>query len=219
MSFHDILFHPAISYGAVGGPGYNTKVYVADTTYETRNIASEYDAGAWDVAHSLKTQTELDYLIAFFRCRKGKGYSFRFLDWLDHEVVNSNLGVWNGDASVTFQIKKIYTDGAGYTDTRLITKPVNVANVNHTLSLSDPTYTTMQVKKTATVLTEGVDYSVDYSTGIITMLLAATSGTIYCSCSFHCHARFDTNQMKNTIEAYNIATWGQIPIIELKQVA
>jgi len=219
MSYHDILFDPRISYGAVGGPGYDTKVYVADTKYETRNIPSEYDAGKWDVAHSLRTQSELDWLINFFRCRKGRGYSFRFLDWTDYNLVNGNLGAWNGDAAVTIQIKKIYTDAGGYTDTRNIIRPVNTANVNHTLSLSDPVYTAMQVKKNTTILTEGVDYSVDYSTGIITMILASTSGTIYCSCSFHCHCRFDTNQMQNTLDGYDRITWGQIPIIELKQVA
>jgi len=216
--YHDILFDPRMSYGIIGGPGFNVNVFVSDTKYETRNIISEYAAGEWDAAHSLKTQSELNWLKTFFRCRKGPGYSFRFLDWLDYSVVDSNLGAWNGDAAVKIQIKKTYTDDASYTDTRLITKPVNVSNALHTLNLSEPVYTTMQVKKNTTVLTEGVDYSVDYSTGIITMILASTSGTIYCSCSFHCHCRFDTNFMRNTIEEYDCITWGQIPIIELKQV-
>lgn len=216
MSFQDILFNPEISYGAVGGAEFSTKVIIADSGYEQRNINWEKSGGAWDVAQALKYQSELDELIAFFRARRGKAYSFRFLDWTDYTINNENLGSFDGSLGTTLQLQKTYTDSGGFTQVRTITKPVDVTDSAHTLDLDDPSYTTMTVTIGGSPAVENTDYSVDYSTGEIEDLIGV-SGAVVVSCSFHVHARFDTDAMRVTIEAYDTNTWGQIPIIELKQ--
>lgn len=216
MSFQDILFSPAISYGAVGGVEFSTTVVRSTSGYEQRNINWEMSGGQWDVAQTLKFQSELDDLIAFFRARRGKAYSFRFLDWTDYDIAAENCGSFDGTPGTTVQIQKTYTDDGGYTQIRTITKPVDVTDSDHTLDLADPSYTTMTVTIGGAPAVEGVDYSVDYSTGLISDLVGVV-GAVVVSCSFHAHARFDTDQMQITIEAYDLNTWGQIPIIELKQ--
>lgn len=216
MAFQDVLFNPEISYGAVGGPEFSTTVVRMASGYEQRNINWERSGGQWDVAQALKYQSELDELIAFFRARRGKAYSFRFLDWTDYSITAENIGSFDGSPGTTLQLQKTYTDDGGFTQVRTITKPVDTTDSAHTLGLDDPSYTTMTVTIDGNPAIEGTDYSVDYDTGEISDSVGV-SGDVVVSCSFHVHARFDTDIMQVTIEAYDTNTWGQIPIIELKQ--
>lgn len=216
MSFQDVLFNPEISYGAVGGAEFSTTVVRMASGFEQRNINWEKSGGQWDVAQALKYQSELNELIAFFRARRGKAYSFRFLDWTDYTITDENIGSFDGSIGTKLQLQKTYTDAGGFTQVRTITKPVDVTDSAHTLDLDDPTYTTMTVTIGGSPATEGVDYSVNYDTGEIKDLVGVSAAVVV-SCSFHVHARFDTDVMQVTIEAYDTNTWGQIPIIELKQ--
>lgn len=216
MSFQDVLFNPEISYGAVGGAEFSTTVVRMASGFEQRNINWEKSGGQWDVAQALKYQSELNELIAFFRARRGKAYSFRFLDWTDYTITDENIGSFDGSIGTKLQLQKTYTDAGGFTQVRTITKPVDVTDSAHTLDLDDPTYTTMTVTIGGSPATEGVDYSVNYDTGEIEDLVGVSAAVVV-SCSFHVHARFDTDVMQVTIEAYDTNTWGQIPIIELKQ--
>jgi uncharacterized protein DUF2460 len=79
--FHEVRFPDNIAYGATGGPEFATTVVVTGAGHEQRNIDWAEARGRWDVASGLKTQAQLDELIAFFRARKGKAYGFRFKDW------------------------------------------------------------------------------------------------------------------------------------------
>ena len=216
MVFQDVLFNPQVSYGATGGVEFSTTVVRMESGYEQRNINWEVSGGKWDVSQALKSQSELDDLIAFFRARRGKAYSFRFLDWTDYDISAEALGSFDGSPGTKVQIQKTYTDDGSYTQVRTVTKPVDVTDAAHTLSLTDPSYTTMTVTLDAGAATEGVDYSVDYETGEIEDLIGVSKAVVV-SCSFHVHARFDVDQMRVNIEAFDLNTWGQIPVIELKQ--
>lgn len=60
----------------------------------------------------------------------------------------------------------------------------------------------------------GVVVSVDHSTGIITH----TGGPAPTSWSgeFDVPCRFDTDQMKVSVDSYNVYSWGQIMITEVR---
>lgn len=218
--FHDVLLHPGFSYGVLGGPEFKTRILRKQSGIEKRNIDWEIRGGEWDASRNLETQEELDELIAFFHTRYGRGYSFRFLDWADFNIESQSLGSFPGLATgEQLQIIKTYTDFASYTFDRTIYKPVDTSNANHTLNLNsagDPSYTDMSLTVATVAKVEGVDYSVDYSTGIITSLVVL-SGAAVVNCSFHCHARFDTDKMPYSIDFFDRYGWRQIPIIELKQ--
>lgn len=211
-SFDEIQFPPGISYGATGGPGFKTTLIESVSGYEQRNQDWVTARGRWDVGQEIKTQSQLNTLVAFFRARRGRARGFRFKDWSDFK--NPYWVKTPGDAdpiqvmfttdgaTKTFQITKTYVDPLGINDyVRVINKPV-AGSVQLTAN-GDP----------------NADFTVDTTTGIITLAqsIYSTKGVaIGVSCLFDVPVRFDTDDMKVQLINYNVNTWGQIPLVELR---
>src|SRR5579872_5377246 len=122
MAFIETRFPADIAYGSVGGPQYSTDIVITQSGYEQRNSNWSQARAQYNVAHGVKTQAQLDALIAFFRARKDRADGFRFKDWTDYQVTGQAIATGNG-ATTVFQLIKTYTDG-GVTQTRTIAKPV-----------------------------------------------------------------------------------------------
>lgn len=189
MAFIETRFPADISYGASGGAGFRTDVVPVNSGFEQRNAAWQDSRCAYDVAHGLKTQAQLDALIAFFRVMKGRANGFRFKDWADFEVATGE-GIFSTIDSTHFQMVKRYST-AGNNHDRDITKPVNGT----------------------IVVIGGTGVTIDYTTGIVTV----SSGTPTAwTGEFDVPVRFDTDQMKISIENVGAYTWGSIPIVEVR---
>lgn len=184
-------FPETISYGASGGPGYSTDIVIIGGGTEARNSNWTLPLATYDVAHGLKTQAQLDTLIAFFRNMKGRLHAFRFKDWSDFTVAATTGVLTATGVTDQWQMYKPYTVGA-YTESRKITKPVS-----GTITING-----------------GGTYSIDYTTGKVTRT-AGASPTSW-SGEFDVPCRFDTDQMSINLEQYNAYTWGQIPIKEIR---
>lgn len=203
--FHEVQFPPQISYGAAGGPNFNTTVLTLASGYERRNINWSKARALYDVAHGLKTQDELNALLKFFYARQGRAYGFRFKDWNDYTLpfAGSSAPIFvttDGGTTTSFQLTKTYAD-AGATYVRTLTKPVS-----GTLIVYDNGVATN-------------DYTVNTTTGVVTLggTLAATTGHVVgAACEFDVPVRFDIDQMKVSINDYNNFSWGQIPLIEVR---
>lgn len=189
MAFIETRFPDDISYGATGGAGFNTDVIVVNSGFEQRNATWQDSKCMFDVSHGVRTQAQLNILIAFFRVMKGRANGFRFKDWTDFEVATGE-GVLTSIDATHFQLWKRYTTAATNHD-REITKPVN-----GTL-----------------IITGGTVASVDYATGIVTM----TTGTpTSWTGEFDIPCRFDTDQMKTSMIHLNTFSWGSIPVVEIR---
>jgi uncharacterized protein (TIGR02217 family) len=198
MGFVEVQFPSDISYGSSGGPEYATDIVASQSGYEQRNINWEQARARYNVAHGVKTQTQLDALIAFFRARKGRAIGFRFKDWTDYQASNVAIGTGTGSA-IQFQLVKSYTSGA-VTESRIVTKPVSG---------------TVQVYKNAVLQTTGV--SVDTTTGLVTFNTAPASGaSITANFEFDVPVRFDTDRLSARLEAYGIHSWLDIPLVEVR---
>lgn len=198
MAFHDVRFPDDIAVGAAGGPGFSTEVVTLRSGRETRNVNWAEARGQWDVAHGLKSQGQLDRLIAFFRARHGKAHAFRFKDWTDFAMPRQVIG---GGAGSVFALVKTYADDGGFTAGRRLTRPV---------------------AGTVRVWLDGVEQgggvSVDHAAGTVTFAAAPAIGQmVEAECAFDVPARFDTDQMKIAIEDYDAFRWGQIPIVEVRE--
>jgi uncharacterized protein (TIGR02217 family) len=193
-----VQFPPDISYGASGGPGYSTTVVTTVSGHERRNANWAAARGKWNVAHGLKKREQVAALIAFFRARKGRAYGFRFKDWTDYQAFAQVLGVGDG-ANKTFQLVKHYASG-GEIDTRLIAKPLT---------------------GTVKIYRDGVEavtgWTVNTATGLVTFTTAPASGVqVTADFEFDVPVRFDSDQMDITIETYQLGSWGQIPVLEIR---
>jgi len=196
-SFHEVQFPPDISYGSTGGPGFSTGVVTTSSGGEQRNQNWAQSRCKYNVTHGVKSQNQLDKLIAFFRARKGKVYGFRFKDWSDFKAMGQTCGALEG-TNLVYQLQKTYVDSAGFTDIRLIKKPVS-GTVNIFIS--------------GVLQTSG--YTMDYVTGKITFD-AIPIGIVTADFEFDVPCRFDTDEMPINLENWSSYSWSGITVIEIK---
>jgi uncharacterized protein (TIGR02217 family) len=159
VSFHNVRLPEDIEQGAEGGPEFKTIVLERASGREKRNIAWSRVRGSWDIAYGIRTKADLETVRDFFYARQGKAYGFRFKDFSDFEITGpQSIGI-SGGVTTVFQIYKRYTSGAFYYD-RKITRLVNG---------------TYSVYIDGVLKTEGVHYTIDIDTGLVT--LASAAGT------------------------------------------
>lgn len=198
MAFDEVQFPADISFGSAGGPEYSTDIVMTFSGHEKRNSNWASSRARYNVAHGVKTQEQLDILIAFFRSRKGRARGFRFKDWTDYNVVGATIGT--GDGSETeFQLVKSYTSGS-VTETRTITKPVSG---------------TVDIYVNSVLQASGV--TIDIATGLVTFDTApASEAVITADFEFDVPVRFDTDRLSATIENYGSHSWNAIPLVEVR---
>jgi len=199
MAFIEARFPTDIAFGSSGGPEYSTDIVVVQSGFEQRNANWSQARARYNVAHGVKTQAQLDALIAFFRARKGRADGFRFKDWADYKVTGQNIGTGNGTVTV-FQLKKEYVSGS-VTETRTITKPVSG---------------TIAIYKNA-VLQNGSTYTADTTNGQITFNTAPANGmAITADFEFDVPVRFDTDRLSSQLDTYGSHSWNDISLVEIR---
>lgn len=197
MAFHEIRFPDDISYGSGGGPEFSTDIIITQGGFEQRNSNWANARAKYNVAHGVKTETQLAELIAFFRARKGRAHGFRFKDWTDYKVTGQVIGTGNG-SQTTFQLIKNYT--SSNTETRTILKPVSG---------------TVKIYVNGVLQTSGV--TVNNTTGVITFTTApVATTTISADAEFDVPVRFDTDRLSASMDQYGSHSWLDIPLVEVR---
>jgi uncharacterized protein (TIGR02217 family) len=199
MTFHDIRFPEDISYGAQGGPEFNTTVVTMKSGQESRNQNWIESRVRWDISTAIKDKGDAEILLAFFRARKGRAHAFRFKDHLDYIATLQPIGTGNS-VLTTFQLSKTYNDGLISTN-RVITRPV---------------------AGTVRIYFNGVEqlsgWTVNSTTGVVTFSSAPGTGVaITASFEFDIPARFDTDQLRVTIQGYDAFIADSINIVEIRE--
>lgn len=201
MQFVEIRFPVDISYGSSGGPAYSTDVVTTAGGHEHRNVNWSHSRARYNVAHGVKTQAQLEALIAFFRARKGRAYGFRFKDWTDYSAQNQFIAFGDG-GNTTFQLTKRYISGMGE-EVRRIHKPVEG---------------TVQVYLDSARQEEGVE--VDYASGrLIFAQPPEPEVEVSADFEFDVPVRFDTDSLSVRLEQYGAYSWADIPLVELRMDA
>ena len=192
MSFVEVQFPSDISYGATGGPMFLTDVVATVSGHEQRNSKWSQARARYNVASGVKTETQWQALIAFFRARRGKAVGFRFKDWGDFKAVNQPLLSLGG---TQYQLVKQYVSGAVVSE-RIITKPLAG---------------TVKLYRNSLLQVSG--WSIDTATGIITTSL---TGTLTVDFDFDVPVRFDTDELVLSLDSFNAGSWNNIPLIEVR---
>jgi len=197
-AFHDIQFPPKIAYGASGGPEFNTTITTTQAGFEQRNINWQKARGRWDVSTGIKSKTDMDTVIAFFRARFGRAYGFRFKDWSDYQGVNQSLGTGNG-TKTAFQLVKNYFSGSN-SYSRDIKKPVSGT-----------------VKIYLNSILQSSGFTIDHTTGMVTFSSAPANGVLVnADFDFDVPVRFDADQLAVRIDGPGQYLWDAIPIVEIR---
>src|SRR5690606_26333794 len=211
MGFHNVTFPEGIAIGSTMGPSYRTLVVTGGNGAEYRSARQDRPLQRYDVIRAVEEPETIQELLTFFHARKGMAYSFKLWDPYDHSTDSDHLTapvaadtlttLGTGNASETqFQLWKVFADGSG-NSSKPITKPLSGSVV---------------VKLDAAEQTEGSDYTVDYTTGIVTFATAPGVGVaVTGGCQYYHHVRFETDWLR--IEGDNhLASIRSIPMIEVR---
>lgn len=172
------------------GPAFSTDIGRNLGGYEVRNGNWTYPLHEGDVSH-VRSQSQLDDLLAFFHSRGGRLDGFRFKNWNDYTVTTSN-GTFIQLTSTTWQLCKTRSFGS-LTTQWPVRKPVS-----------------------GTVVVGGGTFSVDYATGIITAVASPADTPTSWSGEFDFPVRFDTDKMLPQWISFELYDWSAIPIVEIR---
>jgi uncharacterized protein (TIGR02217 family) len=131
QAFDDVSFPLALGLGAQVTPGFSTAIVTTASGHEQRNMDWASARLRFDAGPGVRSDADLQTLIAFFRARRGAAKAFRFRDPFDHSskgmvdaptAMDQSLGIGDG-VQTRFALLKRYGIGAD-AELRLITRPV-----------------------------------------------------------------------------------------------
>ena len=209
MSFHEVRFPTAISFGSTGGVERRTEIITLVNGHEQRNTPWEQSRRRYDAGLGVQSMDDLEAVLSFFEARRAMLNGFRWKDWLDHKscapsavpgVLDQAIGAGDG-ALTTFVLAKTYTPGA-YEFKRDITKPV-AGSVRGAIDGLE--------------MTDGPDFSVDTATGIVTFAVAPAAGAaVTAGFEFDVPVRFDTDVIEVNVAAFEAGEIPPIPVVEVR---
>jgi uncharacterized protein (TIGR02217 family) len=198
-------FPDGLAFGAQGGPGFLTMIVELESGHEQRNQVWSLERGEWTIAMENRVLSERQALQAHFRAvGKGRLNGFRFKDFLDFEASHTE-GVLELVSAGVYQLQKRYTSGANTYD-RDIKKPVSG---------------TVEVKNgSGAVLVAGGDYTIDTTTGRITMQGSPTLTPATWSGQFDVPVRYNTDRMQvRAMDRDNsglLTDWVSVELVEIR---
>lgn len=224
--FVDDRFPIGISFGAISSPEFNTTIVATQGGFEQRVANWEDSRRRFRVGHELKTQTELDELIDFFMAMRGRAVGFRFRDWMDYSTDMPNtIGTaaqqadplsLPPDGTMTHQV---ITSSAvtSVTDYQLVKRYAVPGGTELVREITKPVPAAVRLYIDDVLQTEGVDYTLDDSTGIATILAALSGGEeISWDGLYDVPCRFNADEMPASIIHFNTHNWEGIEIVELR---
>lgn len=204
-----------ISYGSSGGPVYSTDVIEVSSGHEIRNQNWSQSRHEYDAAMGVVSEPYLSTLISFFHVMAGQTNGFRYKDWGDYLSCDlkatpaSNdqlLGVGDStdgtDGTSTYQIIKSYTQGTITTE-RKIFKPISG---------------TVLVEVNSILQGESTDYTIDYTTGVITFIAGSVplaGENVNCGYEFDVPCRFGSDKLNINFNAYSVGDVS-VPVKEIR---
>ena len=197
MAFQDIVFPTDVSYGSRGGPMFKTTVVLADSGAEQRIQHWSKSRYMYDVSYGVKKRLDMINVMSFFKACKGRLHSFRYQDWSDYTATGEALP----DAA-SIQLQKTYSYGA-FSEVRKITKPINNGS--------------FKLYKNGVLQTVTTHYTINYNTGVVTIVGYVGGATYTWDGQFHVHCRFDVDMIQpiaNDIDDYSLDNVTLVEILE-----
>ena len=209
MNFHEVRFPSALTFGSLGGPERRTDVVQLANGYEERNSPWAHSRRRYDAGLGVRSMDDIEDLIAFFEARQGQMFGFRWKDWSDCKSCLSSqqptptdqpLGTGDGVETV-FALTKTYHSGA-FEYVRPITKPVAGS---------------VRIALKGIELSEGADFTVDDTTGLVTLAEVAAVGVVLTAgFEFDVPVRFDTDSIQSSAASFRAGELPNVPIVEVR---
>jgi uncharacterized protein (TIGR02217 family) len=179
MSWLDTPFPSQLAFGVQCRPGWLTTIAASVGGFEDRNQQWEDSRHSYDASAAVQTGTHYKALLNHFHMARGRLHTWGLKDPVDHRVEASQgiVADTTENSPLGKQLYKRYGSGSFRYDRR-ISRPING---------------TILVYENGTLRTEGVDYTLDYSSG--EMFSAMAVATITWSGKFYTPCRYDTDDL------------------------
>lgn len=182
----DFLEDPAFptcpSFGFTSTPAYRVSVVETAGGHERRNKHWRRPRHRFQASVSPRAEDEVAAVLEFYHAVGGRAHGFRFKDYVDFQSCRKGEDVSPLDqplvaiAGATYQLYKFYTAGV-LTQERIIQKPVAG---------------TVRVADAGVEKTLGVDWTLDETTGIVTLAFSPV-GALTWGGEFDVPVRFDSD--------------------------
>lgn len=208
MSFHEVLFPVDIALNSEGGPTRKTDIVALVSGHEERNSPWSGSRRSFNAGYGVKSIADIEDVIAFFEARHGRLYGFRFRDPFDFKSCRmaetpapDDQTIGAGDGSETdFQLLKRYASGAA-AYARPIRKPV---------------LGSVRVAVDSVEQSEGVDFTFDETRGVVSFASPpAAAAEVTAGFLFDTPVRFDTDELRINLAAFQAGDIPSIPLIEV----
>ncbi|UYP68957.1 DUF2460 domain-containing protein [Thalassobacter stenotrophicus] len=209
MSFHEVRFPAAVSFGSSGGPERLTEVVTLANGHEERNAPWKHSRRRYDAGVGVRSLDDIEELISFFEARSGRLYGFRWKDWSDYKSClpsqaptfgDQIIGAGDGE-TVTFGLAKTYRSGP-HSYTRRVQKPVAGS---------------VRVGVQGGELAETTEFTVDFDTGLVTFVDPPESDAeITAGFEFDVPVRFDTDRIYTSLASFQAGEIPDVPVVELR---
>ncbi len=210
MAILEAQFPPRVSLGFKSTVSFDTTINESRAGLERRNANRSQPRRVFEAQK--EHLTVADYLAArnFFMAVLGAWQGFRFKDWTDYQSDTAQtIGTGDGATLGPFQLIKVYTVSSPLTSyQRTITKPVSG---------------TLLVYVDGVLKTEGAnpggDYTVSYSTGVITFNAGKAPGNtlaVTATFEFDVPVRFQEDGLGVTVPfRYDRFNLGELAFVEV----
>ncbi|MEM7210616.1 MAG: DUF2460 domain-containing protein [Pseudomonadota bacterium] len=208
MSFHDVRFPSAISFGSTAGIERRTEIVTLVNGFEERNSPWAQSRRRYDAGIGVRSLDDLAEILSFFEARHAQLYAFRWKDWLDHKSCEPSATAQATDQVLTpgtdpahFQLVRTYSDVAN-TYTRPITKPVPGS---------------VSIAIDGLVQNEGSDFTVASANGVVSLAVTpAPTAVVTAGFEFDVPVRFDTDTIDVDLGAFEAGQIPSIPVVEVR---
>lgn len=207
--YDDIILPLGMSLGSSIGPKTSTQQLITTSGKRKTNKRFVQHLTKFDIGYNVKSMLDIYIIKDIFKAVDGPFGSFLARAWDDW---NTTFGLMEpGDESfITDQdepLKNTVTDlltGDGATTTFQMIKEYKggSATANHQRDIYKPQNGSVVVSIDAAAQTEGVDYTVNYATGVITFISGAPGdGTFpFCGASFYESVGFMDDELLQTLD-------------------
>ena len=209
MGFHEIRFPASLSFGALGGPERRTDIVTLSNGFEERNTPWAHSRRRYDAGMGLRSLDDVEALIAFFEARQGQLIGFRWKDWSDYKSATAS-----GDVDSEDQLIAI---GDEVTDVVQLVKNYRSGDVNYARPITKPVVGSVRVAVGGVLQTEGVDYTIDHTTGILTFNHPPDIGAeVRAGYEFDVPVRFDADAILTSVSNFQAGEVPNVPVVEVR---
>jgi uncharacterized protein (TIGR02217 family) len=210
-AFHEILFPLDIALKSAGGPERKTEIVALGSGAEERNARWAHSRRRYDAGYGVKTFDALSQVVTFFEERRGRLYGFRWRDRLDHSSAAPGASVTPLDQAIGI--------GDGAQTQFALTKTYGAAHAPYARAIAKPVAGSVRVAVGGAEQTQGVAFTCDVATGVVTFLAGHVPGAgaeVRAGFVFDVPVRFDTDYLEVDLSAFAAGSVPRIPLVEIK---